>query len=231
MTWLKAFGGRRAVVWVLPLLLVAANVAWLVALGSGARVRAAELDRRADRARRDHDEVAAALARDEKLWIAATENRRRIDELYHQRLSTERARFTDAVRELKSLAERAGLVPRSISYPEEQLASYGLVRRSFVFSVEGSYAQLRSLLHMLELSRTFFVIEQISVSESQHGLTVRLRLSTLFASGGDNTRPLPETETTPADVETTAPAAATEAPDNDGGTPEAAAPDDEGADG
>jgi hypothetical protein len=173
---------RRTALWTLPALLVAANLGWLVLFGSGSRLRAADLERRGARVAREHAAASARLAARESLWVVAHENRERSARLFAERFATERARFTDQVRELKALAERADLVPAAIAYPTETLDAYGLVRRSFVFSVEGSYGALRTFLHLLELSPSFVIVEQIGVGESGRGLAVRLRLSTLFAT-------------------------------------------------
>ena len=89
------------------------------------------------------------------------------------------------IREVKELASNSGLQPaESISYPEESIEDYGLTKRSLVFSVQGSYAQLRRFINLLELSETFVVLEQINVSGVSPNLTVSLRISTLF-SGKD----------------------------------------------
>lgn len=198
----ETFGGRRAPVWAFPLLLVAANVVWLFAFGSGSRVREADLGRQLDRARREHEETASRLALREALWVAATENRERAAALDRDRFATERARFTDMVRELKELALRAGLDPGSISYPRETFEQFGLTRRSFVFAVDGSYGALRTFLNLVELSPSFLTVEQIDVDLSGDALAVRLRLSTLFTTGAE--APAPAGTAAPA---TAAPAA------------------------
>ena len=180
MIRLRSFGGRRAVLWAAPLVVLVANVFWLTAFGSGSRLRAAELDRRYERLRLESSRLATRLAEHEKLWVAATENETRLGRLVDERLSTERARFTEMVRELKGLAERAGLLPQSIGYPSETLGEYGLARRSFVLPVKGSYGELRTFLNLIELSHSFLTVEEIAVSESQGALNVKLRLSTLF---------------------------------------------------
>jgi hypothetical protein len=184
VSWRTAFGGRRALAWAIPLGVVAANLAWLAVFGSGSRVREAELERRLDRVRRDHAAVTAHLAAREQLWIAANENRERLARLDREQFSTERARFTGTVRELKELAERSGLDPGTISYPRESLAEYGLTRRAFVFSVEGSFGALRTFLNLVELTPSFLVVEQIDVGDGGRGLSIRLRLATLFGSTG-----------------------------------------------
>jgi hypothetical protein len=173
---------RHPWLWAAPLALVAINVVWLSAFGSGARLRAADLDSRLGRARETHAAETGRLAERERLWIAATENRGRVESLYRERFSTERGRLTAVVREIRELASRAGLEPQTVSYPEESLEEYGLVRRSLVFTVEGDYADLRTFLHLLELTPTFVNVEQIRVGERPVGaLGIALRLSTLFA--------------------------------------------------
>ena len=180
MSVARAFGGRHAALWLVPLAIVVANVVWLSAFGSGSRVRQRELERRTAQAKRVEADLSADLRSREQLWIKVTENRARLERLRRERFATERSRFTEQVRELKSLAVRAGLVPETIAYPNDELLDFGLVRRSFVFSVEGSYAALRNFLHLLEISPSFLTVEQIGVSEGKAGLGVRLRLSTLF---------------------------------------------------
>jgi hypothetical protein len=182
----RTFGGRRAALWLVPLVVVLANVVWLSAFGSGSRVRQRELERQLRQSRRVQGQLAEAVASRERLWIRAAENRSRLEQLRSERFATERSRFTEQVRELKSLAVRAGLEPETIAYPQDQLLDFGLVRRAFVFSVEGDYGSLRNFLHLLELSPSFLTIEEIGVSEGRGGLAVRLRLSTLFEAVGSD---------------------------------------------
>lgn len=184
MIWRLHFGGARTLYWGPALALLLANVAWLFLFGSGSRLRAADLERRLAAARREHAALADRLGGRERLWIGATENRARVEALYADRFATEQSRFTGMVRELKSLAQSSGLEPAAISYPEERFEEFGLVRRSFVFNVNGPYDALRTLLNLLEVSSSFLVVEQIEVSDSNQGLAVQLRLSTLFRAVG-----------------------------------------------
>lgn len=173
---------RHIWLWAVPLALVMANFAWTLAFGSGARLRAADLESRLARARDEHLETNSLFEKRERIWIAMVENRKRLEELLDHRLSTQRNRFTAIVSEVRDLARRSGLEPSSVTYPDESLEEYGLVRTSFVFAVEGSYADLRAFLHLLELSPSFLVVDQLSVNEDGRGtLRISLRLSTLFA--------------------------------------------------
>jgi hypothetical protein len=135
-----------------------------------------------ERAQRERADAVGRLAQREQLWIGATDNRERVERLDRELFASERARFTDTVRELKDLAGRAGLDPGNIGYPSEDLAQYGLSRRSFVFAVNGSYGALRTFLNLVELTPSFLVVEQIDVDEGGGGLAIRLHLSTLFAT-------------------------------------------------
>lgn len=179
--------------WALPLALVVVNLVWLSAFGSGARLRAADLDSRLSRARDTHAAETARRAERERLWIAATENRQRVEALYSERFSTERGRLTAVVREIRDLASRAGLEPQQVSYPEETLEEFGLLRRSAVFNVEGRYADLRTFLHLLELTPSFVTVEKIRVAERPGGeLGISLQLSTLFTIEEVEGEPAPD---------------------------------------
>jgi len=119
------------------------------------------------------------------------ENRRQVEGLY-KRFATRRQRLTEVTAEVQSLARKAGLDPaRSISYPEQEIEDYGLVKRSFVFSVDGNYVDLRKFINLLELSDSFLTLEDASLSESSKGpeLRINLTLSTLFTRDSTKTNP------------------------------------------
>jgi hypothetical protein len=126
-------------------------------------------------------------------------NQEQVQQLYAERLSTRSRRLTGITREVKELATQAGMTPRSLSYPEEQIQDYNLIKRSFVFSVEGTYPELRKLVHLLETSRSFISIEEVTVASNSEGpeLKIDLSLSTLFAmTAEDGAAAVPATPTT-----------------------------------
>ncbi len=175
---------RRLWIWLPPAVALLAAIFFLVYLTRGVRQRGANLDASLEVAERQNHEAEASLARLEKLAAAALATRQQTANLMAEKFATESGRFTDLIREIKLLAEHAGLDPRDIGYPEEQLAELGLVRRSFVFSVQGSYSNLRAFLFLLELSPSFVTVDQIEVRElsGAKGLGVSLRLSTFFSA-------------------------------------------------
>ena len=84
------------------------------------------------------------------LLIRARTNEQQVEQLYDERFSTRSRRLTGVTAEVKELARKAGLDPRSLSYPEEEIEEFGLIKRSFVFSVEGTYVELRQFINLLE---------------------------------------------------------------------------------
>jgi Tfp pilus assembly protein PilO len=124
-------------------------------------------------------------------------NEAQVQQLYTDRLSTRRLRVTSITDEVKKLAREAGLAPKSISYPEEEIQEYNLIRRSFNFSVQGTYAGLRKFVNLLEASHSFLSVDEATVASSSEGpeLRIDLSLSTLF-SRDDQDEPAP----TPAET-------------------------------
>lgn len=180
---------RRHWLWVLPLLFVAVNGALLSMyrvvyavrfdqLASLATARAEALDS----LRQEHQQLESLLER-------AEANRAGIDSLYEERFSTERERLTRVISEVKDLARRSGLDPGNISYPEEVIGEHGLIKKSIVFSVEGTYLSLRRFINFLELSDSFLVLEGIAVSDAEPKLRINLTISTLFADPNGPTKP------------------------------------------
>lgn len=169
--------------WVPPLALLVLDLAGLAAYrmlfaGNVDRLReevAAE-ESRLERLSAQRDELA-------ELVLRARRSRAGIDRLYDRSFGTESERLTDWIREVKELAEQSGLAPSTISYPREELVDYGLLKRSFVFPVRGSYASLRQFINLLELTESFVVLEGVTMNESEPELQISLSLSTLFAEG------------------------------------------------
>jgi len=108
-----------------------------------------------------------------------------VKQLYSEQFSTRSQRLTRVTSEVKSLAQKAGLNPRTLSYPEVALEDYGLVKRSFVFAVEGTYLELRQFINLMEHSDSFLTLESVTLSEASQEtgpeLRMNLKISTLFS--------------------------------------------------
>lgn len=183
MSRTSAHWRRRIWVWLPPAVALVVASLFLAFLESGVRARGTTLDTRLQLAERQNQEAREGLARLEALAAEALATRQQMEGIMAEKFATESGRFTQLIREIKQLAEHAGLDPRDIGYPEEDFAELGLVRRSFIFSVEGSYANLRAFLYLLELSPSYITVDQIALSElaGARGLRVSLRLSTFFS--------------------------------------------------
>src|SRR4029077_4618534 len=115
---------------------------------------------------------------------SAKDNRDRIQQLYDQRFSTQRQRLTGIRAEVRKLASQAGLEPPSVAFPENPIEAYGLVKREFVFTVQGTYPELRKFINLLETSGSFLILEEIGLNQgadkSGDDLRISLKLATLF---------------------------------------------------
>lgn len=181
----------RASLWVPALVFLAANAALfafhrglLATRVAGFEARYRESAQQAERLERQAGELSTRL--DE---VRGNDDRR--EQLYRDWFATPDQRLTASIAEVKQLASRSGLEIQAISYPQEMIASYGLSRRSFRFSVEGSYPALRQLVYLIEMTPSFLVLERIQVGEVRAGgdLRAELELSTLFSTGEADGRP------------------------------------------
>lgn len=182
---------QRLWIWVPALVFFLANAAGfavyrlgyagrVAALESTLRNQEQEMQRQEDKKR----ELQTQLTR-------VSTNNQQVRQLYADRLATRSQRVTRVTAEVRSLARKAGLEPKAFSYPEEDIDDYGLIKRSFIFSVEGTYPELRQFLHLLEASRSFLTVEEINLAGTAAGpeLRIDITLSTLFARDPEGAAP------------------------------------------
>lgn len=167
--------------WALPLALVVLNLGVLSFYRLIYAGRVTLVESRIEEQSVELAELEQHRQRLEELVARADRSGRGIQALYRQSFATEGERLTDLIRQVKELATRSGLVPDVISYPTRDLDDHQLIKRSMVFTVEGSYADLRKFINLLELSDQFVVLEGIRLSAADPKLRIGLELSTLFA--------------------------------------------------
>jgi len=189
---------QRLWIWLPALLFFLANAGAFTVYRLGYAGNVQSLARDIDTEKDELKKLQGDRAGLENLIQRADANRRQVDSLY-DRFATRRQRLTDVTAEVQSLARRAGLNPQSISYPELEIEDYGLVKRSFIFSVDGNYLALRKFLNLLELSDSFLTLEDASLSETSKGeeLRMNLTLSTYFTKDRPPAKVPAVTGTTP----------------------------------
>jgi cell division protein FtsB len=178
------------------------------------RLSALEADKHA--AEQRLEQLRARRAQTEQQIAAYRKAQAEIARIYNDRWSTVPERFTALINEVKRLETASQLIGRSHGFAQsekdvKEAAGLGTNVVTISFSVQGTYAQVRRLINLLELSDQFVIIDAIGLSgnamagigEGEPGasppapaganvppagpLTLTLRLKTIFRS----TLPLP----------------------------------------
>lgn len=115
------------------------------------------------------------------------------EEVYRDWWGTSDERLGAILIELRDLARKSELPPRSVSYGQAAVdrptaegqpsALTGTSALTISFGVSGSYQQVRRLINLIELSEQFIVIDEIGLNEvgSSGQLNLTLQLRTIFA--------------------------------------------------
>lgn len=190
---------QRLWVWLPALLFFLVNAGGFAVYKLGFAGNIESLDDRLKELAQQSKELTDRSQQAETMIALVRTNEAQVEQLYTDRLSTRSQRLTSVTAEVKKLAKEAGLVPKAITYPEEEIQEYNLIRRSFVFSVAGTYAELRKFISLLETSHSFLTIDEATVVNNTEGAELRidLSLSTLFAND-DDTAPTPAPASRPA---------------------------------
>lgn len=167
--------------WAVPLALVLVNLVVLSFYRLIYAGRIAQVETRIEEQRDEVERLEGHRQALEALVERAAASRRGIEALYESSFATEGERLADLIRHVRELATRSGLEPDAIAYPSSELDDHELIKRSIVFSVGGSYADLRTFINLLELSDEFVVLEQVKLNAADPELRISLQLSTLFA--------------------------------------------------
>ena len=184
MTGLSEIWRQRAWLWVPALLFFLANATAYSIYRFGFADRVAGLQEDMEETQKQLAPLEQRGQHLQRLIQRAEANRRLVRQIYDDRFSTRSQRLTNITAEVERLARQAGLDPREFAFPQREVAELGLVKRSFVFSVNGTYVELRRFINLLELSPSFLTLEEVKLgggAEGSEELQISLRLSTLFA--------------------------------------------------
>lgn len=182
---------QRLWIWVPALLFFLANAGAFAVYKLGYAGRIESLQESLDSQAQTLRDLTSRRQQAQTMIARVRTNEQQVEQLYADRLSTRSQRLTSITAEVKKLAQTAGLVPKAISYPEEEIQEYGLIKRSFVFSVQGTYAELRRFISLLEASHSFLAVDEATVANNVEGpeLKIDLSLSTLFARDAQDAAP------------------------------------------
>lgn len=177
----------RLKIWLPALILVVLNLGFLSTyrflLAGQAQIQAGRVERRQARVA----ELEAERLVLEETVTDVKRNRELVDRLYEGWLTPESERLTAVIGEVRGLAQAAGVEYSSFSYPDQLLEEEDLVKRSLVFTVEGTYLELRSFINLIEVSDLFLILESVRLTGgSREGPQVRVSMtvSTLFVLDG-----------------------------------------------
>ena len=177
----------RLKIWLPALILVVLNLGVLSTyrflLAGQAQIQAGRVERRQARVA----ELEAERLVLEETVTDVKRNRELVDRLYEGWLTPESERLTAVIGEVRGLAQAAGVEYSSFRYPDQLLEEEDLVKRSLIFTVEGTYLELRSFINLIEVSDLFLILESVRLTGgSREGPQVRVSVtvSTLFVLDG-----------------------------------------------
>jgi Type II secretion system (T2SS), protein M subtype b len=182
---------KRVLLIVLGLLL-AANVIYFFTYRVQFQNRVDAFDERLEAVEAQYQRALAARQRTERTYQAYRQIERDTKQVFEEHWSTQPKRFTLMVAEVKRLASASNMAPPNYRFIAKEVVgesanrakrptNLGATEVGISFTVSGSYEQVRRLINLLELSRQFVIIDQISLSKHEGDqLTLNLDLKTLF---------------------------------------------------
>jgi hypothetical protein len=123
------------------------------------------------------------LARDKQLALYRS-TISSVQRIHEQQWATPEQRLVPLILEVRSLAQKSKLIPKTVNYTlADDAKNKEISTIDISFGVEGTYRQVRSLIRMIEQSRQFVYIDSINLSERKgEELQLDLRLKTLFST-------------------------------------------------
>ncbi len=104
-----------------------------------------------------------------------------IANVYNSWWSTPEQRLTKVIVEVEKLASAAGISLQSVTYAKQESEKDETTTMEINFTVQGTYAQVRKLVNLIEMSDQFIIIDSIGINTSEgQNLMLNLRLRTLF---------------------------------------------------
>lgn len=170
--------------WLLAILgaLLVVNLLFFVTYRVRFQQRVEAFDARLDQTREQLVQARSARVAAEKDLAVYRQIVNTVEQVYDRWWATPEERLAPLLIELRALAKRSGLIPRSISYDQRDQQKEGDTSSlSIAFGVAGSYDEIRRLINLLELSNQFVIIDEITLGQGGgSALHLNIRLRTLF---------------------------------------------------
>ena len=175
---------RLWLVWLLPALLLAVNAFWLLGLRGAVLGRGSLLAKQRDAVA---GEVASLTAQRDALAAARASLATLESDLgamRKERLGSMRERMVSFLVDVAKRTHAAGLLPQRINYSADVDEKSGMVHFTAIFSLAGTYEQVRRCVNLLESSPQFVVVERLNVRSEETAISlavdVQLSVGTYF---------------------------------------------------
>jgi Tfp pilus assembly protein PilO len=178
--------------------LLAANTIFFFTYRVQYQSRLDELDERRSAAESELERARAGRIEAERQVRAYRQIEKDVQTVFTEHWSTQTARLTPLIAEVKRLAVASSMIPASYGFDRAEAAleagrgrtkNVGATQVGISFAVEGTYPQVRRLINLLELSRQFVIVDQVALgSRDGDHLILKLHLTTLFREDGPGDR-------------------------------------------
>ncbi len=133
--------------------------------------------------RRRRDLMAADIRRAADIRMSLPDVETQSKTFYDKDLRTEGGGYSSVLADLGALAHDSGLQITSTRFREKNIDKRGVDEVSITVSMTGAYPSLVSFINGLERSRSFYLLDSLSIESSSEGnLRLNLDLRTYFRS-------------------------------------------------
>ncbi len=164
--------------------LLAINVAFFLTYRVRYEQRIEALDVTLDQANERLDAARGRKAAADQTLTGFKATTADIQRIYDEVWSTPQQRLTSMILEIRDLENRSRMIPRSTSFSQTvEKKEFGTRSMSMTFAVQGTYAQMRQFINLLELSEHFVVIDQVALTDTSNDsqlLNLNIQIRTLF---------------------------------------------------
>lgn len=176
--------GRLWFVWVLPALVVVANVVWLAGLRGAILGQGTWLARQVATAEEDVQKLEQNKRSLSQVASAVEQLRTSLEEVRGRQVGGMKDRLVPFLVDVVQRTQRAGLTPERISYSARADDKTGYVHFTAVYSLSGLYENIRRCIYLLEDSDQLAIIEQLALRGDEQLTTpdvgVQLAVGTYF---------------------------------------------------